>query len=64
VPVFTAGGDARPVRLETDARRVTVLDPMGNATSTEQIDGAVTLTAGLYPQTVVLDGASRVSVSP
>ncbi|NSW57246.1 MAG: hypothetical protein HPY44_14625 [Armatimonadetes bacterium] len=64
VPVFTAGGDARPVRLETDAQRVLLLDPMGNATSAEPMDGAVALTAGLYPQTVVLEGAGRVSVSP
>jgi hypothetical protein len=64
VAMFTAGGDARPVTLETDARRATVLDPMGNATEAKPAEGKITLTAGLYPLTVVLEDASKVAVSP
>lgn len=62
VSYFTGGGDSRPLTLRTDAKSGQLLDPMGNASEAPLAEGKVRLTAGLYPQTVVLEGAAKVEV--
>lgn len=62
VPYFVAQDFPRPLALETDAAGAWLLDPMGNSAPQEITGGKLKLTADLYPQTVVLEGAGRVTV--
>ena len=47
--------------LETDAAAATLLDPMGNPTTIVD-PKRITVTAQYYPQTLVLDRATQVTV--
>jgi hypothetical protein len=50
-----------PVTLTSNARRATLVDPMGNESPVDN-GKQVTLEVGEYPQTVVLYGATEVDV--
>lgn len=60
VSVFVADDFPRPLTLGTDATRAQLLDPMGNAQEVDVAEGRLSLTAGYYPTTVVLEGTVRV----
>ena len=51
------------VIVKSDARRAQTVDAMGNATDAASAQG-VKLTAGYYPTTLVLEGATKVEIAP
>lgn len=61
IALFSIGQPVQ-VRLETNAKSASLLDPMGNETPITD-PKSITLTTGEYPQTVVLDGASKVELA-
>lgn len=60
VAFFAINGSV-PVRFQTDARSVSLIDPMGNQT---RIKGSneVTVDAGEYPKTLVFNGAEKIEL--
>ncbi len=63
VPVFVGSDYPRPVAIETDALAASLLDPMGNAVPVGLEEGRLTVTAGYYPTTLILEGAATVRLS-
>jgi hypothetical protein len=61
VALFAPDNNERSVTLETDAAAATLLDPMGNPTTIVD-PKRITVTAQYYPQTLVLDRATQVTV--
>ncbi len=62
VPIFTAQDGPRSVRIETDAKSAALVDAMGNSTAIAIEAGRIALTTDVYPQTLVLEAATKADV--
>jgi hypothetical protein len=62
-PVFISWDGRVPIKLETDAHEAFLVDPMGNRAPAKVENGRVEVLAGLYPQAIVLQGATRLAIA-
>jgi hypothetical protein len=62
--LYAAGEGSRPATIQTDATSALLVDAMGNAAPLDIVAGAIHVDVSAYPQTLILEGASKVLAVP